>query len=114
MRISDWSSDVCSSDLVARRRVGQPRHEHDLLDAWQLADQFAQCRAAIEILATVPIAIGEQQQLRTDLAEAVEHGGYPEIGRATRPYRADADAGEKADHRFRRIRQPSTDTIARS
>src|SRR3546814_5228482 len=26
MRISDWSSDVCSSDLRARRRIGQGPH----------------------------------------------------------------------------------------
>src|SRR3546814_5208960 len=24
MRISDWSSDVCSSDLLSRRAIGQP------------------------------------------------------------------------------------------
>src|SRR3546814_12453363 len=33
MRISDWSSDVCSSDLIARRRpraVVDPRHLVDL------------------------------------------------------------------------------------
>src|SRR3546814_9202648 len=34
MRISDWSSDVCSSDLV-RRNAFQPRH---------FADGQAQCR----------------------------------------------------------------------
>src|SRR3546814_9390356 len=27
MRISDWSSDVCSSDLVAPRRLAVPRNE---------------------------------------------------------------------------------------
>src|SRR3546814_16614089 len=28
MRISDWSSDVCSSDLIADRRVGVERRRH--------------------------------------------------------------------------------------
>src|SRR3546814_2045151 len=28
MRISDWSSDVCSSDLVAPRQVGQGHRDH--------------------------------------------------------------------------------------
>src|SRR3546814_15864700 len=28
MRISDWSSDVCSSDLIERMRVGQPVEVH--------------------------------------------------------------------------------------
>src|SRR3546814_13908034 len=32
MRISDWSSDVCSSDLSRRRRR---RHLYDMSDSWQ-------------------------------------------------------------------------------
>src|SRR3546814_4131497 len=36
MRISDWSSDVCSSDLQARRSCADPhrRHRHLCLDIW--------------------------------------------------------------------------------
>src|SRR3546814_10754143 len=34
MRISDWSSDVCSSDLDARHlATGQPAHEIEAVDA---------------------------------------------------------------------------------
>src|SRR3546814_5576003 len=34
MRISDWSSDVCSSDLLFRGRARHPRHgDDDLPDA---------------------------------------------------------------------------------
>src|SRR3546814_9181606 len=32
MRISDWSSDVCSSDLVAEARAPMPTHRVDLVD----------------------------------------------------------------------------------
>src|SRR3546814_19351158 len=33
MRISDWSSDVCSSDLLTQRiRIGQRRRHDDLAD----------------------------------------------------------------------------------
>src|SRR3546814_10428332 len=40
MRISDWSSDVCSSDLVAVHRVAAPHHrmplaQHRADEPWQ-------------------------------------------------------------------------------
>src|SRR3546814_11014204 len=44
MRISDWSSDVCSSDLLApktARRVGADGHEHDVaLEAVIVGDRL--------------------------------------------------------------------------
>src|SRR3546814_6522041 len=33
MRISDWSSDVCSSDLVLRHPLRDDRQEDDVVDA---------------------------------------------------------------------------------
>src|SRR3546814_6818714 len=45
MRISDWSSDVCSSDLVADRRFRQLRvfaqRERDVLEYRQIGQQRA-------------------------------------------------------------------------
>src|SRR3546814_13691807 len=50
MRISDWSSDVCSSDLVDRAvRVVA-------VDAGHLAFGQRHVRAAVELLADVPVA----------------------------------------------------------
>src|SRR3546814_14229984 len=40
MRISDWSSDVCSSDL--QRSVGQPRHAEQLDQLVDLIDAGAE------------------------------------------------------------------------
>src|SRR3546814_7749116 len=41
MRISDWSSDVCSSDLVGGTRVDQPTNiEGDQLSGTESAPQF--------------------------------------------------------------------------
>src|SRR3546814_16510621 len=46
MRISDWSSDVCSSDLRATvgrsidARYGEPLHVESILDAFRLPDVF--------------------------------------------------------------------------
>src|SRR3546814_7512587 len=46
MRISDWSSDVCSSDLAARGQVYPWRHQRRrLTDAW---------RAVLALHATAP------------------------------------------------------------
>src|SRR3546814_10814745 len=39
MRISDWSSDVCSSDLL--RRVGGPIHDRAVLDILGVDIAFA-------------------------------------------------------------------------
>src|SRR3546814_6625165 len=46
MRISDWSSDVCSSDLLRRpRRRGTYRpHENDLIESFGRFAQKLQCQ----------------------------------------------------------------------
>src|SRR3546814_13211515 len=43
MRISDWSSDVCSSDLLSAALKGSPRKEHPDLKRWikEDADRLA-------------------------------------------------------------------------
>src|SRR3546814_7307808 len=38
MRISDWSSDVCSSDLSPFGQVGPPAHKHE--DQAQIAERI--------------------------------------------------------------------------
>src|SRR3546814_2491266 len=62
MRISDWSSDVCSSDLDLQREFGpfvvcqfaQPRHRRVLVSRFEVAQEFArqlgeQRRAAVVV-----------------------------------------------------------------
>src|SRR3546814_19276221 len=49
MRISDWSSDVCSSDLLAEqaaRGMGVLMITHDLMEAVRLADRILVMAAA--------------------------------------------------------------------
>src|SRR3546814_16046071 len=49
MRISDWSSDVCSSDLAARAAQPRPEAEHSLLQRDQdAADARALTRHRID------------------------------------------------------------------
>src|SRR3546814_18311880 len=96
MRISDWSSDVCSSDLAA---VG--RTAFDLLDRQFGAlrrhdDRGAQARFAIEPLARHPVVHGpretgrhvlsEEKRMPVSLspADIFKHPLYPrELGRAS-------------------------------
>src|SRR3546814_21157935 len=56
MRISDWSSDVCSSDLRVRHRLGDD-HVDELADQRRIAveiDHAIARRAASHLAATAP------------------------------------------------------------
>ena len=63
-------------------------------------------------LAGVAVAVGGDQHLRLDLAEAVEHALDAEIRRARRPDRAEARGGEHRDDRLRHVRQVAGDPVA--
>src|SRR3546814_19170385 len=65
MRISDWSSDVCSSDLVAKRRA---------LDRDQRVDRYA-------------FGMARQRRQRVDEADAMR----ARLAHADDPARADVD-----------------------
>src|SRR3546814_314473 len=57
MRISDWSSDVCSSDLLGRwldRRLGNPPSEVSLVDTMSRALDTMQAQIARVQLALDP------------------------------------------------------------
>src|SRR3546814_4779449 len=67
MRISDWSADVCSSDLTARRtgcRLGIVPQEADSLDGERVDGRRAQDRVAggAERIAA-PLVSGDQQDV---------------------------------------------------
>src|SRR3546814_16609744 len=49
MRISDWSSDVCSSDLTARARLALLRETND---GFRIAEEDLRLRGAGDILGT--------------------------------------------------------------
>src|SRR3546814_11094497 len=58
MRISDWSSDVCSSDLRAfadrNTYLGDPAFVHNPIDELLSADHAAKLRAAIKPARATP------------------------------------------------------------
>src|SRR3546814_6591425 len=84
MRISDWSSDVCSSDLdrFVERRAVIERAVEDRLAVFELADlKIGRIRLTFDSVARV-IDHVEAQRLATDPA-AQQHGrakGYAFIG----------------------------------
>src|SRR3546814_6424433 len=94
MRISDWSSDVCSSDLVA------------------LTDRSAPCNAALQFGLFDQIAILMRQHVALHLSDRIdghvdddEQAGAAELKRQTGPgdeifgYDADQSQIGRPDHR---------------
>src|SRR3546814_19053126 len=74
MRISDWSSDVCSSDLRQPVAETLPRFDIELPVA-QAFDALRQCRARDagicgERLTRMPLAVGEHVDQREQLGFA--------------------------------------------
>src|SRR3546814_13346619 len=63
MRISDWSSDVCSSDLAAALRC-PPKVRDDLTGPDVLGVRLGMTHA--EALATVRCALGEDAPVKTE------------------------------------------------
>src|SRR3546814_4827529 len=59
MRLSDWSSDVCSSDLLLRRRIGVLFQDFRLLDHLTARENVA-----------LPLRIGGQSGARADKARS--------------------------------------------
>src|SRR3546814_13540731 len=51
MRISDWSSDVCSSDLVRLILDAARRHQHQLVDALRMRQRKTECDRAAQRIA---------------------------------------------------------------
>src|SRR3546814_18457995 len=81
MRISDWSSDVCSSDLIAyahRRHdsFGEPRYEHHALGARQGGQQWRRrgqhIARKIVLDNQKAVTLGQLQQLERDRKSVVE------------------------------------------
>src|SRR3546814_18321108 len=88
MRISDWSSDVCASDLDEAHQEGGPRYlelDHEVADAGEGEGQPHVEEALV-------IGIGAdhrkeedhgKQQADTDAGQARENRDEAEIGRAS-------------------------------
>src|SRR3546814_12882303 len=88
MRISDWSSDVCSSDL--RQRVGARRGPRDIRDQTRKP-----AREAVDPPG-IGGAVGGQVKVAVDFDL---HRVYPQLRPAVGPYYMPAGIGLVARHR---------------
>jgi len=91
----------------------QVGHDHDMLQARQRIHQVADDGAAVEILAAVAVAVDREDHLRLDLAEAVDHALRAEVGRTTRPHRADRCRRQQRYRGLGNVRHVGDDTVAR-
>src|SRR3546814_10247073 len=86
MRISDWSSDVCSSDLQARPLIGHPLAE-------QLAQRIAEGALTVRQVEKL-VAVGREVGGLGDAARA--KGGRPASAPSAKPA-GDAPVKKDAD-----------------
>ena len=68
----------------------------------------------VEVAPGIAVAVGDEQDLRLDLAEAVEHAAYAEIRRARRPDDALRQRGEREHPGLGHVRDKGRGAIARA
>src|SRR3546814_11000470 len=76
MRISDWSSDVCSSDLVACYRFGWPRLPKRPPSRWRMRRRvLSRSRGGAHPDSPLPIRLGRrvhQRRTRDEVSEGLK------------------------------------------
>ena len=100
--------------IALRRRIVKEGHDDQLRHTRQRRDDLRAARHAIDPLPRVVIAIGDEQHLRGDLPEAIEHPAHAEIGRTGRPDGADARRAERPDHRLGDVGEEPHHAVTRS
>src|SRR3546814_5542036 len=81
MRISDWSSDVCSSDLANGRGKALPQRSGRRLDSGQL-EIFRMPRARAVQLAEIPDVVDRRTGIARKVEERIDQH-RSKIGRAS-------------------------------
>jgi hypothetical protein len=101
-RFGRLGEQVAPSHRASREAgpVAEERDEHQPLEAREPGDDLPHDVRAVVVAARVPIAVDGEEHLRFDLAEPVDDGAGPEVGRARGPDRAEARRGEERDHRL--------------
>src|SRR5207253_4989524 len=93
----DWSSDVCSSDLAAPKRLDLLRDRHDRLRGLRLRLRGDDGCAGVALLAQRRIERHRAEQRNTELAReifaAAAAEGVAEIGRASCRERGEGAGG---------------------
>ena len=106
-------ADLPSSALArGRNRTVEHRHAHGHELVSEGAAEGGRLVRQVEDPAGVPVAVWDEQHLRRDLAEPVDHARCAELGGAARPDRAQAGCGEEADDRRQPVRQDRRHPVA--
>src|SRR3546814_5829647 len=100
MRISDWSSDVCSSDLAVDRRCAVSEY-FDALHGRQRDGVEVGAGAGGERRLRSAVAVDQHE--RTLAAEAAQVGERTGLGRAARLRAELADGAEVGDRKSTRL-----------
>ena len=106
------ASEVAPGDRAGHRLVAEVLQRHRRLQAGEAVADRLHLGAAVDVAAAVSIAIDDEQHLRIDLAETVEHRLHAELGRAACPHRAEARGGQEGNDRLGDVRQVGGDAIA--
>ena len=112
-RLCERSSQARRAQCRPRRRRGE-RAQHHRGDRRQAAGSSRDRLAAVVRLAAVAVAVDRDEHRRLELGETVDHAGDADVGRAGRPDRTEAGAGQE-----RRPRAPgrwagSRDAVTRA
>ena len=97
---------------VQRRRGAHIGHDHRPRHRRHPVQDLGQLAQAVVAFAVVIIAVGGEQDLGFDLAEAVDDPLDAEVRRARGPDGADGTGGEHGGHGFGHIRQIGGDPVA--
>ena len=87
-------------------------YQHQLFDRGQLFADGLHVALFVKGLPIILVAVDGKEHLRFDLLEAVDNAVDPEIGRATRPDRAQRASRQKGNGGLRDVRQESHDPVA--
>ena len=114
---SDTTTLVVENSVIQRNReVGifaREGHDDGARDRRRIRQDAGDALAAVDRLAVVEIAVGAEQHLRRDLAEAVHHAADAEVGRTRRPDGAQAGRRQHGDRRLGRVGHEAGDPITR-
>ena len=89
-----------------------PGNDDDMSDAGHGLQNLRHPGPAVEMAAAIGIAIGGDQHLRVDLAEAVEDAPGSEIRRGGRPHRTQTGRRQLGDNRLGQVGEICRDPIA--
>ena len=101
-----------AEEPVLPARLLEVAELHDALERRDRVGDPLDHRPAVEVLATVAVAVDREQHLRLDLREAIDHAARAELGRCRGPHGADRCAREQRRNRLGDVRQVRDNAVA--